>query len=267
MSTGFNSRGQIHLIDMQSQPDENYNFILNYQDCATKIIDLKPLTTKQASEVAGQLLDIFLDKGAPNILQNNNETTEFIGEVIKELKLLWSELVIVQGLFHNNTELEAQTCNRDIEAMLLNWCNENNSSQWSLGLKFVKFQFNNSYHSSIGMTPYKALYGCEANIGLKSSYLPVEVLDKLETEEDLLIVLNEQDKFYTHEETNEFDENENDNDIYQYDDEDARSDNCSFNMNQKITNLNGDNKISEQVKRKITNQQDSDNHRSKHRKL
>lgn len=60
---------QVDLIDMQSQRDGEYRFILNYQDHLTKFVCLRPLKTKTAEEVAYHLVDIFCDKGAPHILQ------------------------------------------------------------------------------------------------------------------------------------------------------------------------------------------------------
>ena len=50
-----------------------------------KFCVLRPLTSKRASEVAYQLLDIFLLLGAPVILQSNN-SAEFTAKVITELK-------------------------------------------------------------------------------------------------------------------------------------------------------------------------------------
>lgn len=50
----------IVYFDMQSQPDGDYKFILNYQDHLTKFVVLRPLKTKTAEEVADILLDIFL---------------------------------------------------------------------------------------------------------------------------------------------------------------------------------------------------------------
>lgn len=63
---------QVDLIDMQSQRDGEYRFILNYQDHLTKFVCLRPLKTKTAEEVAYHLVDIFCDKGAPHILQSDN---------------------------------------------------------------------------------------------------------------------------------------------------------------------------------------------------
>jgi hypothetical protein len=49
---------------------------------------------------------------------------------------------------------------------------ENNNKKWSIGLKFVQFEKNNSHHSGINRSPYKAMFGCEAKIGLSTSSLP-----------------------------------------------------------------------------------------------
>ena len=57
---------------MQSQPDEAFKFILNYQDHLTKFVRLKALKTKTAKEVADHLLMIMLEQGAPSILQSDN---------------------------------------------------------------------------------------------------------------------------------------------------------------------------------------------------
>ena len=45
---------------------------------------------------------------------------------------------------------------------------------------------NSSHHTGIGMSPFKAMFGVEAKVGLRSSTLPNEGIDMTETEEDLL---------------------------------------------------------------------------------
>ena len=44
-SSDFNSRAQVDLIDMQSQPDGDFKWILHYQDHLTKFCSLRPLAT------------------------------------------------------------------------------------------------------------------------------------------------------------------------------------------------------------------------------
>lgn len=65
---------------MQSQPDSKYKHIMSYQDHLTKFVSLRALESKRAAEVAYNLLDIFCDKGAPNILHSDNGR-EFANQV------------------------------------------------------------------------------------------------------------------------------------------------------------------------------------------
>ena len=56
----MNSRGQVDLIDMQSQADGEFQWILVYQDHLTKFVRLRATKSKRAAEVAYHLLDIFV---------------------------------------------------------------------------------------------------------------------------------------------------------------------------------------------------------------
>jgi len=52
LSHYMNSRCQVDLTDMQSEPDGYYRFIMNYQDPFTKFTILRPLKSKIAEEAA-----------------------------------------------------------------------------------------------------------------------------------------------------------------------------------------------------------------------
>ncbi|KAJ8947550.1 hypothetical protein NQ318_005029 [Aromia moschata] len=69
--------------------------------------------------------------------------------------------------------------------MLRIWMEENNSARWSVGCYFVQWQKNTSFHRIIGRSPYKSLYGADPKIGLGSTNLPSDLIDKILTEEDL----------------------------------------------------------------------------------
>ena len=69
--------------------------------------------------------------------------------------------------------------------MIISWTHENNNTHWSEGLRFVQFQKNRSYHRTIDQSPYSTLFGSDLKVGLSSSAIPKEILDTLETEEDL----------------------------------------------------------------------------------
>ncbi|XP_050058504.1 SCAN domain-containing protein 3-like [Aphis gossypii] len=71
ISSDFNSRCQVDLIDFQSHPDGKFKFIMVYQDHLTKFVVLKPLEFKRAEEVAYNIIDIFTLLGATTIKLNN----------------------------------------------------------------------------------------------------------------------------------------------------------------------------------------------------
>jgi len=127
LSKTFNSRAQVDLIDMQSNKDGDFKFILVYQDHFTKFVSLRPLKTKTASEVAYNLIDIFCIFGAPCILQSDNGR-EFVNHIINDLVLMWDGLKIVHGKpRHSQSQGSVERANQDIEKIIYAWMEENQS--------------------------------------------------------------------------------------------------------------------------------------------
>ena len=96
VSDDFNARAQVDLICFESERDDNFKYILNYQDHLTKFVSLRALKTKRAEEVAYNLIELFCIFGAPCILQSDNGR-EFTSAVISECVALWPGLKIVHG--------------------------------------------------------------------------------------------------------------------------------------------------------------------------
>ncbi|XP_055947020.1 KRAB-A domain-containing protein 2-like [Argiope bruennichi] len=183
----MNSRCQVYLIDFQSQPDGNYKFILVYQDHLTKFVVLRPLQTKRAEEIAGQLLDISPMFGAPCILQSDNGR-EFCNKLIDDLKVIWPEFKIVHGKpRHSQSQGQGsvERANQDIENMLTTWMQDNQSTSWSNGLKFIQFMKNRAFHFGIKRFPYEDMFGCAARVGLSTAAIPKEALNSLVDEDQL----------------------------------------------------------------------------------
>ncbi|XP_041357602.1 KRAB-A domain-containing protein 2-like [Gigantopelta aegis] len=184
LSKDFSSRAQVDLIDMQSKCQGQHKWIMVYQDHLTKFCILRPL--KRASEVAYQLLDIYLLLGSPSILQSDNGS-EFTAQFITELKQMWSELFIVHGKpRHPQRHGSVERANCDIKDMLIAWMSDNDTRDWTVGLKFVQFQKNSSHHTGIKCSPFAALFDADAKVGLTSSSHPQDVIARLQTEHDLL---------------------------------------------------------------------------------
>ena len=76
----LNGRWQVNLIDYQSRPDGEYKFVLVYQDHFTKYVLLRALKKKTMEAIVNELFGMFIDFGAPVILQSDNGR-EFTNEV------------------------------------------------------------------------------------------------------------------------------------------------------------------------------------------
>ena len=74
--------------------------------------------------------------------------------------------------------------------MLVAWVSDNNTQDWSVGLCFVQNMNNSVHYSGIKLTPYKAMLGSDPKVVLTSSRLPSVVLERLQTEGDLLALFS-----------------------------------------------------------------------------
>ena len=175
----LNEPRQVDIIDMQTMRDGSYRFILHYMEYLTKFSQVRPLKTKTAEEVAQELLCIFLDIGAPHILQSDNGR-EFTAEVIQELSSLWPDCVLVNGRpRHPQSQGSVERGNGSLKPKLQSWMRDNTAS-WSIGCRFVEWSMNSTYHEAIRMEPYKALTGNKPRCGLKTT-LPAQFLSRFTT--------------------------------------------------------------------------------------
>ena len=56
-------------------------------------------------------------------------------------------------------------------------------------IKFVQFQKNTAHHVGIKCSTYSALFGCDARIGLISLSLPQEIIERMQSEDDLIALV------------------------------------------------------------------------------
>lgn len=172
VSKTFNKRGHLHLVNFQSIPDGKFNWILYYQEHCTKFLSLRPLESKQAVELATNLLSIFMTFGVPEILESDINK-ELLNLVAIELKRLGPDCAIVYGQTkHSQNQENIQS----VANMLRDWLVENKSSKWSIGLQFIQFQKNCSHNLVIGRSPYKALFGNDPKFDFNISNLPLKII-------------------------------------------------------------------------------------------
>ncbi|KAJ2946678.1 hypothetical protein O0L34_g12737 [Tuta absoluta] len=183
LSQDFYIRGQVDLIDFNKHPDGEFNYVMCYQDDATRFLPLRPLKTNHPNEVARELMKLFTSFGAPYVLQSR-DGREFPAAVIEELATFWPECKLV----HGTSKSEITDMRSDIEHNLVSWMKRNDSLNWSLGCFPVQYEINATFNRMLGRSPYKALFGRDPKAGLTDSGIPSTVLIDVDTEEHLKVL-------------------------------------------------------------------------------
>lgn len=106
--------------------------------------------------------------------------------VIRTVVAEWQGLKLVNGKpRHSQSQGSVERANEDIEAMLATWMSDNNTKEWSNALNTIQFMKNRSLHAGLKMSPYKAMFGLEPQVGLSTTNLPPETVAEIVNEEDL----------------------------------------------------------------------------------
>ncbi|XP_053612938.1 KRAB-A domain-containing protein 2-like [Plodia interpunctella] len=157
-NVNLKNSARVDLIDFQSLPEGDFKWVLKYQDCSTKFLQLRPVRTDQASEIAVELVKIFLTFGPPNILVSNS------GDILEEIEKIWPDCNIYHGFPSSPSQCQStrslELDGKYVADMLHSWMQENGSSSWSLGCHFVQYRINTSISQPRDdESPYRAFFG------------------------------------------------------------------------------------------------------------
>ncbi len=188
-SEEFMDRWQIDLIDYRTLPDGEYSWICNVQVHFTKFCWLKPLKEKSAVGVANVLNELFGIYGAPLILQSDNGR-EFRNHLLSDLQKLWPNLKIIDGRpRHPQSQGSIQRANGDVQNILGSWMRTRLNTKWTTALPYVQFIKNSKHHHRLGVSPYKAIFGIDAPLGLEKLNYEKSIIENIHTIHDLCKIL------------------------------------------------------------------------------
>ena len=145
---------QCDLVDMQKFSDVNngYNYILTAIDIFSRYGWAKPLKRKTGEQVVEQFKEIF-KVAVPEKLQFD-DGTEF--KNVKTYALFKEHNI---KYFSSRSEKKAsivERFNRTLKTRMWKYFTANETEKWYDILDDLVNDYNNSYHSSIGMTPTEA---------------------------------------------------------------------------------------------------------------
>lgn len=139
----------------------NYDSIFVVVDKLTKVAHLIPVKqTATAHDIAQVFVrEIVRLHGIPARIISDRDakfTSKFWQAMFQSL----GTRLNLSSAYHPETDGQTERVNQVIEDMLRAYCNQQ-PQRWLKFLPLVEFAYNSSHHRSLGMSPFKALYGQE----------------------------------------------------------------------------------------------------------
>jgi hypothetical protein len=149
-----------------------FNSILVIVDRFSKYAHVLPLKHPfSAKQVAQVVLDMVVRlHGMPQSIVSDRDRI-FTSDFWKELFKLYYTTLVTSTAYHPQTDGQSERVNQSLE-MFLRCCIQDSPKKWKSWLPLAEFWYNTSHHSSMGCTPFKALYGYDPNVAA-APLLPV----------------------------------------------------------------------------------------------
>ena len=177
-------------------------------DRLTKSAHFIPMKTGSKMHMA-PLADLFVTEivsrhGQPVSITSDRDS-RFVSRFWKTLFESMGTKLQFSTAYHPQTDGQSERTIQTLEDML-RACVLDFKVQWDEYLPLCEFAYNNSYHSSIGMAPFEALYGrrcrtpvCWEEVGVRSFHGPTivgETSDKIKLIQERLKVARSRQKSY-----------------------------------------------------------------------
>jgi hypothetical protein len=164
---------------------EGFSVILVIVDRFTKYGHFVPIKHPYtAKTIAKAVFDNVVKlHGLPKSIVSDRDKV-FTSVFWKELFSLMGTQLIMSSAYHPQTDGQTERVNQCLE-MYLRCAMYEDPKKWKSWLSQAEFWYNSSYHSSLGCSPFKALYGHEPNVGALpdtkevASALVAEVIQEL----------------------------------------------------------------------------------------
>jgi hypothetical protein len=143
------------------------------------------------------IAQLFMDNivrlhGLPNSLVSDRDTI-FLSKFWQQLFEVYKIDLKLSTAYHPQTDGQTERVNQCLE-MYLRCAVQEAPATWKSWLSLAELWYNTNYHSSLGCSPFKALYGCEANLGALPTIpadTSVDVTELVENREAHLQALKE----------------------------------------------------------------------------
>ncbi|XP_061993237.1 uncharacterized protein LOC133711082, partial [Rosa rugosa] len=185
---------------------QGYDSIWVIVDRLTKSAHFLPVAKTYSGDALCKLYvnEIVRLHGVPVTIVSDRDA-RFTSEFWRRFHKALGTALAMSTAFHPQTDGQTERVNQVMEDML-RACVMDFKGSWADHLPLIEFAYNNSYHASIGMAPYEALYGrpcrtpiCWTEVGEKGLFGPALVLEtteKITTIRDRIQIAQSRQKSY-----------------------------------------------------------------------
>jgi hypothetical protein len=161
-------------------------------DRLTKYAHFIPLKADYSSKVVAEVFmnQIVKLHGIPKSIVSDRDKV-FTSSFWQNLFKLQGTTLAMSSAYHPQSDGQSEILNKCLEMYLRCFTYENPKS-WVKALPWAEFWYNSAFHTSIGMTPFKALYGRDPPTLIRHSYLSQdapEIAEQLANRDQLLAKL------------------------------------------------------------------------------
>jgi len=144
---------------------KGYSVIMVVVDRLTKFAHFIPMKHPYSAATVAQLFmdNIVKMHGLPNIIVSDRDRI-FVSAFWKHLFKLYRVNLTLSTAYHPQMYGHTERINQCLE-MYLRCSVQDSPTTWKSWLSLAQLWYNSSFHSALGCSPFKALYGYEPNLG------------------------------------------------------------------------------------------------------
>lgn len=140
-------------------PSFGYTTIMVVIDRLTKFAHFVPLKSDYSSKTVAEAFMNYIVKlhGIPKSIVSDRDKV-FTSDFWKRLFEIQGTTLAMSSAYHPQSDGQSEILNKCLE-MFLRCFTFENPKAWYKALTWAEYWYNTAHHTSIGMTPFKALYG------------------------------------------------------------------------------------------------------------
>lgn len=157
---------EVSLDFIEGLPKSNgFTVILVVVDRYTKYSHFIPVKHPYtAATIAELFLNNIVKLHSMPVTITSDRDPVFTSKFWTELFKLWGTKLQMSTAYHPQTDGQTERVNQCLE-MYLRCAVQENPKQWSQCLPLAEFWYNTTHHTSLGCTPFKAIYGKYPHLG------------------------------------------------------------------------------------------------------